>query len=91
MKRHSDNYFIHKTPVLQALNNNIFTYNNTNYLFDCWYYQQNTLVFMFRNTQLTTNERLTIQLYSQHINNYANTLQLIFENFDKIVDKYHQI
>ena len=87
MKRHSDKYFIHKTPVLQTLNNNIFIYNNTNYLFDCWYYQQNTLVFMFKNPQLTTNERLTIRLYYQHINNYTNTLQYIFENFDKIVDK----
>lgn len=80
MKRHSDKYLINKTPVLQTLKTHIFYKDSTPYKFDYWYYQQNILVFAFTNDNKTT----LVQLYYQHINNYKNTLQLIFELFDKI-------
>lgn len=92
MKNHNHNKFL-KCGVLQELKTKVFYNKNKKYLFYMWDYNKNILFFNFReekdiNKSLYEQVKsLSIQLYYQHIDDYKNTLNLIYNSFEKVETK----
>ena len=89
MKRYNEKFFI-KTGILDELKKHTFYKGKQAYLFYCWNYEKGIYTFIFRKIEdidksLYENcESLCIRLYYQHYNNYENTLELLYQFFDKI-------
>jgi hypothetical protein len=82
MKRHSDKAFYN--AVVKELQQEKFTDKNGNILsFSHWYYEKGKINLFFKYEQI--KDKLSgIQLYYQHLNDYKNSLSLIYHCFDKV-------
>lgn len=89
MKKHSTKT-MQKLGIFDELKKRLFIKGKKEYLFYTWDYNRGILSFWFRqkkdiNKSLYDNVKcLYTQLYWQHTNNYANTLDLLYSGFDKV-------
>lgn len=69
-----------KTGILEKLKKLRLKLNNVNYIFNSWYYEKKFYYFYFENDK--NAKMCLVRLYGQHLNDYANTFDLILKTFE---------